>query len=322
MPRLVRPQTREVREPIIDSHRWDDFQPRDGDVVVATFAKCGTTWTQRIVDLLIFQSPDPRPVGAMAPWLDSTVFAEPGEDVAKLAAQTHRRHMKSHLPFDALPVWDTVKYIHTGRDGRDACLSFHNHMLGTRADFGMRLGAQAMAMAAAGRPPRPHSPTPQDPHDFVLNWLEELEHFEPAVALQDPTFFEFEQTYWDQRHRPNLLLVHYNDMKEDLAGEMRRISDFLEIDTPDSLLPDLVKAASFDSMKASGDALMPQLREAFDRGADRFIHQGKSGRWKDVFTEEDLARYEAIVARWPTPPLAAWLAGGRRGAGDPRAAAD
>ena len=320
MPNLIRAQVRDVREPIVDSHRWDDFTPRDGDVIVATFAKCGTTWTQRIVDLLIFQSPDPRPVGRMAPWLDSTVFAEPGEDVATLAAQTHRRHMKSHLPFDALPVWDTVKYIHTGRDGRDACLSFHNHLRGTLAEFGMRLGAQAMAMAAAGLPLRPRTETPEDVHDYVLDWLTELETFEPAGHLQGPTFFEFEQTFWDQRHRPNLLLVHYHDLKEDLAGEMRRISDFLEIDTPASLMPDLVKAATFDSMKANGDALMPQLREAFDRGADRFINQGTSGRWKDVFTAADLARYEAIVARWPTAALAAWLAGGRRGTGDPRAA--
>jgi aryl sulfotransferase len=75
-------------------------------------------------------------------------------------------------------------------------------------------------------------------------------------------------------------------------------------------------------MKKDGDELFPKLREAFDRGADRFINQGRSGRWKEVATAEDIARYEAIVARAATPAMAAWLERGRLGAGDPRTGAD
>jgi hypothetical protein len=64
------------------------------------------------------------------------------------------------------------------------------------------------------------------------------------------------------------------------------------------------------------------LREAFDRGADRFINQGRSGRWREVLRPEDVARYQAIAARKVSPALAAWLERGRRGAGEPRTAAD
>ena len=42
-------------------------------------------------------------------------------------SQTHRRFLKSHLPFSALPHYETVKYIHVARDGRDAAMSFFNH---------------------------------------------------------------------------------------------------------------------------------------------------------------------------------------------------
>src|SRR5262249_58154642 len=44
---------------MIDSRRWSAYRPRSGDVIIATYPKCGTTWMQRIVGLLIFQSPEP-----------------------------------------------------------------------------------------------------------------------------------------------------------------------------------------------------------------------------------------------------------------------
>jgi aryl sulfotransferase len=323
MPELLRAPTRHFRSPVADSHRWDSFEPRDGDIVIATFPKCGTTWTQRIVDLLVWQSPDIRPFGDISPWLDATIFNPLDEDLATLKAQRHRRYIKSHLPFDALPVWDTVKYVHVGRDARDACLSWQNHMLGTKPEFGMKIAMQAMEMAAAGAGPPMTGPPlmPQDPHDYLVQWLGEQE----AALNGQPgpmSFFDFEATYWAERTRPNLLFTHYNDMKENLEGEMRRIADFLEIDTPASLLPKLAEAAAFATMKRDGDALFPKLHEAFDRGADRFINQGRSGRWREVATPADVARYDAIVARAATPALAAWLERGRLGAGDPRSAAD
>jgi aryl sulfotransferase len=320
MPTLVRGPIREYRTPAADSHRWDTFRPRDGDIIIATYAKCGTTWTQRIVDLLVHQSPDIRPFGDISVWLDATFFSPLEDDLATLEAQTHRRYIKSHLPFDALPVWDTVKYIHTGRDGRDASLSWQNHVQGFKPEFQQRVAAQAMQLAAAGAlrggPPRPPA---TDPREFLVQWMDELEGLAPGMGAN---FFEFEASYWRERGRKNLLFVHYNDLKEDLAGEMRRISDFLEIDTPDRLMPELVEAARFETMKRDGDALYPKLKLAFDRGADRFINQGRSGRWREYAKPEDVARYQAIVARQASPAMAAWLESGRRGAGEPRTAPD
>ena len=88
----------------------------------------------------VFQSPDVRPFGEISPWFDSTIFNSVEEDLATLKAQTHRRYIKSHLPFDALPVWDTVKYIHVGRDGRDLLLA--NLLLQSR---GLATSARAEA---------------------------------------------------------------------------------------------------------------------------------------------------------------------------------
>ena len=326
MPKLARAPTRVVVNPVMDSRRWEKFEPRSDDIVIATFAKCGTTWTQRIVDLLVFQSPDIRPFGSISRWLDATIFYTIEEDIASLSAQKHRRYVKSHLPFDALPVWDTVKYIHVGRDGRDASLSWKNHREGFTPHINARIAANAMALAAAGNgpPPAPPAPAPKDPRAYLAQWMDELEA--QADEKSGPTmgldYFAFEATYWRERRRPNLLMVHYNDLKEDLAGEMRRISDFLEIDTPEALMPELVEAARFESMKKGGDALFPELKLVFDRGADRFINKGESGRWREYMTADDVARYQRISAKRATPGLASWLECGRPGAGDPRESLD
>ena len=132
---LSRAPLRTVKDRVRDSKHWDRYEPRPGDVVVASFPKVGTTWTQRIVSLLIFQSAKPAPIMQTHPWVDCR-FGLPIEVmIPMLEAQTHRRAMKSHLPFDALPIYDEVKYIHTARGGLDACFSFHNHFLNFTPQF-------------------------------------------------------------------------------------------------------------------------------------------------------------------------------------------
>ena len=312
----VQAPTREYRTATMDSRRWEGYAPRPDDIIVATYPKCGTTWTQRIVDLLVFQSAAPRQFGAASPWLDATFFAPVEVDLATIEAQTQRRCVKSHMPLDALPVYEGVKVIHTARDGRDACLSMHNHLLGFLPHMGARIAENAVA---EGAPVPARLATPEHPRDFFLQWMDGAEADDVGPELP---FCEFEQTYWRRRREPWLLLVHYSDLKADLAGEMRRISDYLEIDTPASLLPELVEAARFETMKSQGDELLPQLRMAFDRGADRFLHQGLNGRWKDVLTPDDLARYDTLIRRKLSTSMAAWIEHGRLGAGDPSTLAD
>jgi aryl sulfotransferase len=323
MPVLTRAPTREYRTVLMDSHRWDGFEPRAGDVVVATYPKCGTTWTQRIVDMLIHQSTAARPLMETYPWLDATFFNPIEDDLTNLAGQTHRRAIKSHLPFDALPVYDAVKYIHVARDGRDACFSFHNHLQGFTEEAKMRIGMAAMSLLPPGEaPPEPPPPPPENPRDFYLSWIGEAEAGVPPGAPADMPFFEYEMTYWRERKRPNLLLVHYNDLKADLAGEIARISAFLDIDTPPAGLAEIASAAQFENMKAQGAALLPTVEVMFDRGHDRFLNKGTNGRWKDTLTEADLARFDRLSATWFTPTARAWIEGGRRVAGDPATLAD
>jgi aryl sulfotransferase len=313
MPNLLRASTREYRTPVMDSRRWDSFQPREGDVVVATYPKCGTTWMQRIVDLLIHQTTEPRPIIETYPWLDATFQAPLEENLATLAAQTHRRAMKSHLPFDSLPIWDTTKYIHVARDGRDSCFSFHNHESAyseaSRANFAAQVSLDPRFRA------RPMPET--DLGDYYRRWMDEAEAEEPwGVGVELP-FFDYEMTYWRERRRPNLLMVHYADLKAELADEMARVAQFLEIDVAGAQLNELSQAAQFEKMKADGGSLLPTLAFGFEGGTERFLYKGTNGRWRDALSEADLTRFDRHSAAKFTPAARAWVEGGRLAAGDP-----
>ena len=113
-----------------------------------------------------------------------------------------------------------------------------------------------------------------------------------------------------ERHRTNLLFVHYGDLKTDLAAEMRRIAAFLDITVPEQLWPSLVRAAEFESMKQQGAELMPNVTGMFDEGKDRFFNKGQNGRWKGVFANEDLAVYDTKLTATLPPDCIRWLEGG------------
>jgi aryl sulfotransferase len=304
---LSRAPLRTVKDHVRDSKHWDRYKPRSGDVVVATAPKVGTTWTQRIVSLLIFQSAAPAPIMQTHPWLDCRFQMPIDAMIAMLEAQTHRRAMKSHLPFDALPIYDEVKYIHTARWGLDACFSVHNHFLNFTPQFVGNIQRIAQEDGDTGSSP---PPIPEDPREFFLSWIER--HGDDVVPLAG-AFFDLERSYWTERRRENLLMVHYNDLKADLSGEMKRIAAFLGIETEATLWPELVEAARFETMKNEGAALLPGIEMAVRGGHRTFLNQGTNGRWRDVLTKDDVARYRERTAAELPPGLNDWLEHGRNG---------
>jgi aryl sulfotransferase len=119
-------KTRELRTQLFDSSVWNEFRFRPDDVVIATYAKAGTTWTQQIVAQLIFGGREGIDVATLSPWLDMR-FPPKEEKLALLEAQQHRRFIKTHLPVDALVFSPDAKYLYVARDGRDVVWSLYNH---------------------------------------------------------------------------------------------------------------------------------------------------------------------------------------------------
>lgn len=119
-------KTLELHNHHFDSTVWNEFRFRDGDIVVGTYAKSGTTWTQQIVGQLLFNGDPAVDVSTLSPWMDLRIPPK-AIKLAAMEAQGHRRFMKTHLPVDALVVSPQAKYLYIGRDGRDVVWSLHNH---------------------------------------------------------------------------------------------------------------------------------------------------------------------------------------------------
>jgi aryl sulfotransferase len=289
----VTAELRDYRTIVSDNHRWHGFQHRPGDVIVATPPKCGTTWMQTIVITLLFPHGDPPAhVMVLAPWIDMRRLPI-AEVLAGLEAQPHRRAMKTHTPADGIPWFDTASYIVVGRDGRDAFMSFVNHMANMRPEV---IGAMAMSAIEDGIELGAPPPSTDDIHAFFAYWLEQ------------GFLFDFISSYWERRDRPNVLFVHYNDLQRDLDGEMRRVAEFLGLEIDDELWPTMVERCTFESMRARADEIGP-FAEVFQGGAESFLYKGTNNRWRDVLTADELAAYEERAAELLPPDARAWLAG-------------
>lgn len=228
-------KTRDLHSHHFDSTMWDGFDFRDDDIIIGTYGKSGTTWTQQIVGQLIFNGDPDVDTAGLSPWVDLRL---PPKEV-KLPAiqeQTHRRFLKTHLPVDALNFSPKAKYLYLARDGRDVAWSMYNH----------HKNANDMWYGALNESPGLVGPKIEKPTDNVVEYYRE---WVSKDGFPFWSFWESVSTWWAIKDLPNVKLIHFADLKKDMPGEMRKIAEFLEIDIDESKWDDIVKHCSFDWMK-------------------------------------------------------------------------
>ncbi len=278
------PALRTYRGQSSDSARWDHFQPRVGDIVVNTPPKSGTTWTQGILAMLIAGDPMVDAQTSMkSPWIDIDI--RPIEEViARLAAQDHRRQVKSHTPFDSLPYWNELRYITVYRHPIDVHFSFRKHIRNMKLDVYDAL-------------------FPEDPRESFRIFLEG-DHVEAASLHGIVTHYEATLA---REPRENMIRLHYADMLRDLDGAVATIARHVGIDHPPELLAAIVNAATFESMKANADRFTPSAGQGFWNRDAGFFDSASSNKWEGQLTQDDLARYDVRISALLSPEERSWL---------------
>jgi hypothetical protein len=302
------------RSLVDDSARWEGFEFRPGDIVISTPKKCGTTWTQMLCALLIFDGPAfPEPLERLSPWLD--MCNRPIDQVrSALARQTHRRLIKTHTPLDGLPVRDDVTYVVTGRDPRDAAVSFEHHA--RNMDYERFLELRAAAVDAGDTPPA-RRVAGDDPLE-ELRWFMRDDSLVGAPTLAG--ILHHLNTAWSRRHERTVVLCHYADFTHDLVGELRRLAAALEIDITPERAAELAPESSLDRMRTRAEETAPAASQGNWKDPRAFFRSGGFGEWRDLLTPADGDEYARRVAALVPPDLASWSHLGRLASGiDPSA---
>ena len=289
-------KTRELHNHHFDSTIWNDLKFRDDDIVIATYAKSGTTWMQQIVAQLMFDGDPDISVAEMSPWVDLRV---PPKEVKLplLEAQKHRRFMKTHLPVDAIRFCPKAKYLYIGRDGRDVVWSMYNHHVNANQTWYDALND------TPGRVGPPIEPPPDDIRQYWREWLDRDGHpFWP--------FWENIRSWWAVRDLPNVKFIHFANLKHDMAREIRAIATFLDIPIKESRWEAILNHCSFEWMKKNATKSVPLGGAFWDAGAEVFINKGVNGRWSDTLSPEEVAAYQTRSRTELGDECAHWLATG------------
>jgi aryl sulfotransferase len=192
------------------------------------------------------------------------------------------------LPIDTLVFSPGAQYIYLARDPRDVVWSAYNHLIAF-PDIVWKSGYP-------GRRPE------GEERDHYLDFL--AGNCDPM-----PTFGEYwdhVRGWWAFRHLPNVLFVHYANLKADLAGQIRSIARFLDIPLDESLMPKILKHCGIDYMRDIAVQRVASLPGASDFQT-KFFNKGTNGRWKDVLTPAEIAMADEAAARYLMPDCAHWL---------------
>mmetsp|Transcript_52040 Transcript_52040/g.113228 ORF Transcript_52040/g.113228 Transcript_52040/m.113228 type:complete len:384 (-) Transcript_52040:66-1217(-) len=284
-------------EPTI-KEMMNDFELRDGDVVICTYPKCGTTWMQQIV-LSLFYGGDKSKVKdcmVQAPWLewvgsfkargvDNDLCGEPmhwreqmdwdgnsryGEGPkGRRVWKTHACHNLTPWKGGANAFGGKKKCIIVGRNPKDACCSMYHHT--------------------------------RDGPNF--EYKGDFSHFSKLFAegrVECGSFWEW-YAAWEKAAEENpegILWVTYEEMKADTASTVRRVAEFLDTPCDDDILRNVIGATAFDAMKAKFQEKDAERASEGRTVKHNHIRQGCVGTWRKEMFGEDQKMFEEAHKRW------------------------
>ena len=280
---------------LTDNRRWDQVNIRPDDVFVVTPPKCGTTWMQTIVALLLSGDPEVETeLSIKMPWVDIR-FREMEEVAARLEGMDHRRSMKSHTPMDGLPHDKNGQYLCVLRHPLDAHFSYRNHIQNTPGNLldlffpeGDDDTTFKRFLDGAGE----GFDTDAMPLALII------QHFKAARALA---------------HHPNVTLFHYADMTRDLAGTFEKVADLIGVRHPPEVMKGLVAAATFDNMKENAIRFAPAGGKGFFKSDTEFFHSGSSGKWQGQLSAAQMDGYNWAMDQYLNAEERRWLECGDAG---------
>ncbi len=252
-----------------------EFNFIDGDIVVASHPKSGTTWMQNIVSLLMNDGNPEKVKGQLlylrVPWLEGKEDPECDCGYKLLETRSSPRLMKTHVYGSLVPpaMLDKTKIVYIVRNPKDVAVSyFHMH--------------------------RAYQFLPYIPWDEFITEL-----FLPGKLLYGP--WHKHAIYWWEmsKSHSNILFLHYEALVKDLKTNLEKIAAFLGKKLAADAIQKVVEKSSFTSMKVNQDVNYSQV-SVMGHEISPFIRKGKVGDWTNHFTTAQNQLFEQKFKAWMT----------------------
>lgn len=275
---ILAPAHRRYRGTLTDPDRWATWEPNAGDILVCTPPKCGTTWTQTILTMLVNGGPDlPEKVPVLSPWVDADLGMPANEVSATLARQKGRRVVKTHTPIDGFPVWWDVVVIAVYRHPLDVFFSLRKHIANRK-----NAEEDHHMLAPLPRSIRAFLDGTFDIDDFDRDTLATLtEHYHQTVLAG---------------RLPDLKLFHYSDMLRDGRTTVARLAEAAGIEADAALVDAVAEATAFGAMKAKAADFAPVGGTGFWKSDEGFFDSASSNKWEGQLTEDEVQLYRDRLA--------------------------
>lgn len=257
---------------------------------------------QMICALLIFQTPElPAPLAELSLWLDWLIT--PRDRVfATLENQAHRRFIKTHTPLDGIPLSPLATYIVVGRHPLDMAVSLYHQ--------GDNINRSRLGELTGAVPDQSDRPDRRPLREWLLRWVDSDDS--PADQLDSlPGVMWHLSDAWVRRADPGLtgptvLLMHYDELCADLEFQMRQLAHLLGISVPEDRWPSLVRAATFEHMRAQAAKQAPDPAGVLKDPA-AFFRRGRSGAAAEILTQDEIAHYYQRAAQLAPREVLDWL---------------
>ncbi|XP_036302589.1 sulfotransferase 1C4-like [Pipistrellus kuhlii] len=252
---------------------WDkvwNFEAKPDDLLIASYPKAGTTWTQEIVDLIQnngdIEKSRQAPIYLRQPFLEWIRIINSGIDQAN--AMPSPRTLKTHLPVQLLPpsFWEkNCKIIYVARNVKDNMVSYYYF--------------QKMNKAL----PDPGS------------WDQYFETFLSGKVVWG-SWFDHVKGWWKKKESHPILYLFYEEMMKDPKREIRKVMKFLGKDLKEEVLDKIVYNTSFDVMKRN--PMTNYINDVqMNHRLSPFMRKGVIGDWKNHFTEAQNKQFNEIYEK-------------------------
>jgi aryl sulfotransferase len=240
------------------------YVPGKQDVFVMTFIKSGTNWMLQIAyQLLHHCRKEFDHIHSVTPWPDAILaartmrnYAVPLEEATGWeTAPEGKRVIKTHLNWEHVPYSLDAHYIAVIRDPKDVFVSSYFFIRD------LLLGGAMPSVEACFRA------------------------FVAGKAIGGGSWAHNAAGYWAQRHRPNVLVLSFAELKRDLEGSVRRIAAFLDLRVSEEVIQEACRRSSFEYMQAIDEKFVP-YRGAPWRTRGRMMRRGRQGGSSELLSPE------------------------------------